>query len=256
MAIQCGNIVLLGTVGNLICYERNGVYYIRMKPDISRKDFFTKEKYAVQRQSSEAMITAAKLASLIYNRIPKKTRAYSMMATMQKTAIAMLKQQQPLQAVIAHLCHYIATETGSKLNKAVQQQLATELSQYLQTRRPHAPKNPDHLTGVRIRTKEGVWIRLYHEDEIELLEEYEHLLETTDAWLPLFLQRRKALPTYRRKLKKRRRARTQPAPTPLAKQRSINRLPSLFIPIPYPAQTPNHHHHRTHPRPHRHIIDH
>lgn len=207
MAEVVGDIKIVGTVDKLCFYEMQGRYYVRMKPGPDRKQFFKEAKYAPQREASGRMILSARLSSLIYKQIPKEKKEYKVCCQLQKRAALLLKGGMGLGEVIEELGAYLIEGKYMTRAKAKDlQELVNDPALTQPQRSKWVRPDVDHFKGVHIRSKEGRWFRLYHRDELRLLEEYEDRIEEGDAtWLTEFLVRRKKLATYRLRHKKRRR---------------------------------------------------
>lgn len=212
---------MVGTMENLCFYELAGKYYVRMKPGPSRKEFMHGAKYRSRKEAGERMVLSARVASKVYDLIPKDRRSRALYYLIQKEINLQLKADQSVQLVIEYLSGYLVREgyIGEARVKKILQ-LAHDLVLNETRIAPSKAKKVGHYHGVRIRTNEGRWVRLYHEDELELLHDYVEQMEENEAWLTDFLVKRKNLPTYR--LKHRRRRRTKSGSNKLNIKASIS----------------------------------
>src|SRR6476620_698626 len=153
MAKQCGEIVLIGTIDNLCFYERNGQYYVRLKPGPDRKTFLKSAKYKSRKQACEWMVRAARITSAIYSHIPKEKKLYQLYCSLQKKAFWMLKEKRDQDLIISAILDYLREEHILHPDQP--------LTLSFPPLKNKKEKHIDHFCGVKVRTKEGTWIRLY-----------------------------------------------------------------------------------------------
>lgn len=206
MAQLCGDIVIVGTIGNVCFYEMDGKYYARSTPGITRRAFYRYKKYAVQRESIANMQAGAKLASALYQQIPAQFKQRSLYYSIQKRVNKLFRQYHPVEEIITLMVDqllaegYIKQKQASTVINAVQAAFITNRTHF-----NRKPKKAGYYTAVRFRVKDGPWIRLYHEDELELLHMYDDEIDAgSNTWLADFLVKRKQLPSYRLKHKRKR----------------------------------------------------
>ena len=206
MAKIIGGIKIKGTVDNVCFYKMDGQYYVRMKPGPERKAFLKNGRYAPQREASVRMNKGNKIASLIYNQMARDKRVYRVNCGLQKRAAGLLKGGLSVAEVSRELCNWMVEE--GYLDKRDIECLI-KLTSALDFRDcvpgSGMKKDIDHFKGVQIQTVGGRWIRLYHMDEWELLCAFEAEIERGDAWVEVFLERRKRLSSYRLKHRYKRR---------------------------------------------------
>jgi hypothetical protein len=92
MAKQAGHIKITGTIGNLTYYKMGGIYLVRMKSSLTRKEVKTKKCFEGSRRSSTRFGAGNKIASEVYQSLPAKQKVYSLFPSLRTKAIALVKQ--------------------------------------------------------------------------------------------------------------------------------------------------------------------
>jgi hypothetical protein len=107
MARQTGDIKISGTIGDICFYQMEGEYYARSKSSLSGKRFWKDPAFEGSRGSAERFGMGNRLASQVYQRLPKDQRKKGLFGVLKSAAIALLKQGRAEAQVLWELQHFL-----------------------------------------------------------------------------------------------------------------------------------------------------
>ena len=121
MARQTGIIKVRGTVGGITFYKLNGIYYARAKTSLSKERVQQDAAFARSRRSSAFFGTAAKLAKVVYRKLPVSKKGHGIIGRLTAKANRLLHEGVTANEVLAFLLeHYLGASAQVLLQRAVQ----------------------------------------------------------------------------------------------------------------------------------------
>jgi len=90
MAKQIGFIKVRGTIGDITFYKLNGGYYARRKTSLCKERVLRDAAFAGSRRSSALFGMAAKLAKIVYRRLPIQKKRHGMIGKLTAKANRLL----------------------------------------------------------------------------------------------------------------------------------------------------------------------
>jgi hypothetical protein len=107
MAKQTGPIRIQGTIDGLTFYKMEGQYYVRRKSSLSSKKFFKDKAFERSHESCTRFGEGNRLASMLYQRVQKEQRTYTLFLFLKRKAIHLLKQGKDRSEVAYLLLDYL-----------------------------------------------------------------------------------------------------------------------------------------------------
>jgi hypothetical protein len=107
MAIQAGPIKLTGTFDDFCFYQMDGKYYVRRKSSLSSKRFQRDAAFARSRKSASRFGEGNRLASEVYQMVPKEVRTYPLFCFLKRKAILLFKEGKSTTEAMAALTSYL-----------------------------------------------------------------------------------------------------------------------------------------------------
>ncbi len=102
MARQAGPIFFTGTLDDITFYKMEGLYYARKKSSLDKKRFRTDPRFKRSRASADRFGEASRLASEVYQLLPKEARGKGVIGKLTAQVGQLLKEgKDPIQ-IIAH----------------------------------------------------------------------------------------------------------------------------------------------------------
>ena len=108
MALQAGNIMISGTIGDLTYYKMGNTFFARWKTRIDKRMFWNDRRFEGSRQSCKRFAEGNKLASQVYRSLPKEQKKYERFCQLKSAAIIYLKEGHSIRETIEQL-QYLST---------------------------------------------------------------------------------------------------------------------------------------------------
>jgi len=105
MAKQIGFIKVRGTVGGITFYKLNGHYYARRKSSLNKDRVLRDVAFCGSRRSSALFGTAARIAKVIYRRLPVQKKGHGVMGKITARANRLLHEGVRADEVLELLLH-------------------------------------------------------------------------------------------------------------------------------------------------------
>ena len=110
MAYQCGTIRFTGTIGDITYYRMNGEYHARTKSSLTGKKFWKHRAFEGSRRSCKRFADGNKLASQVYQSLPKEQRHYALFCQLKRAAIHYIKLGLTAEEAKPYLQQHAAQE--------------------------------------------------------------------------------------------------------------------------------------------------
>lgn len=122
MAKQAGDIRITGSFDGFCFYKLDGEYYIRHESSLTGKRFWKDKAFEGSRRSCSRFGRGNQLASRVYATLTREQQAKGLFARLRTTAIALLKQEVPEEAVVLALHSLLPTQSTQSSTSLTEQQ--------------------------------------------------------------------------------------------------------------------------------------
>jgi hypothetical protein len=107
MAKQMNDTIFTGKAGNLVFYKMDDKGYVRRKSSLTGKQFKTQSRFINSRKSAERFGLGNRIAGEVYRSLPADERHYALFCRLKASAIQLLKEGKPTEAVKIYLAQTI-----------------------------------------------------------------------------------------------------------------------------------------------------
>jgi len=120
MAKQIGFVKVSGTIGGITFYKLNGGYYARRKSSLDKERVLRDAAFAGSRRSSALFGTAAKIAKVVYRRMPIQKKGHGVIGKLTAKANGLLHEGLEANDVLELLLgQYVGASAMMLLQRAV-----------------------------------------------------------------------------------------------------------------------------------------
>jgi hypothetical protein len=120
MALQCGPLLITGTIDNVCFYKLHGKYYARMKSSLTRKRVLKDPKFQLTRAHATIMGQASKIASRVYRLITGEHKKHALYREITGKAIYILWEGKDKEEAFEILCgQYLKSEPVKEMTPEI-----------------------------------------------------------------------------------------------------------------------------------------
>jgi len=160
MAKQTGIIKVRGTVGGITFYKLNGDYYARKKTSLNKERVLRDVAFAGSRRSSGLFGTAAKIAKVIYRRLPVQKKGHGVIGMLTSKANRMLHEGMPADDALELLLEkYVGASAKVMLEQPIQVRQVEMCKEEDVVRKESGDVVFERTKGVCRQDYIGIWAR-------------------------------------------------------------------------------------------------
>jgi hypothetical protein len=111
MARQTGDIIITGTIDDIIFYIMDGKGYARKKSSLKGTRVKKDPRFKRTMQSAQRLARGAQLASKVYRSLPREEQVYGLFRELKSMAILALKEGKSEEEVVTLLQQRVGKET-------------------------------------------------------------------------------------------------------------------------------------------------
>ncbi|TAN01968.1 MAG: hypothetical protein EPN39_00865 [Chitinophagaceae bacterium] len=104
MPLQCGPLLITGTIDDVCFYQMEGQYYARRKSSLTRKRVLKDPKFLLTRVHAVLLGEASKIASRVYRQITGERKKHALYREITGKAIYLLREGKDKEAAFEILC--------------------------------------------------------------------------------------------------------------------------------------------------------